>query len=124
MPNSFEDYQALLEANAGSVNKDISKVLNRGAINIRRDWVGDAQRHNPRHARLYPGTIVIRWARASDRTPEAVIEPSKGKQAKLGTILEYGTPTSAPQLSRVRARDKEAPKLKAHLVAAIMKALQ
>lgn len=86
--------EADLSAVAGKVNKDLRPVLQRGALNVKRD----AQRlaSGLAHAPHYPKAITYE-TRDKASGPTAVVGPDKGKrQGALGNILEYGTSKNPP----------------------------
>lgn len=84
-------------------------IVNRGALNVKRDWQTNARATAGRHARLYPHTVDYD-VRASGTSIEAEIGPSGGGQADLAPVLEYGSPTSPPHRDGNRAADAELPR--------------
>jgi HK97 gp10 family phage protein len=87
--------------------KEIEKVIEKAAVNIKKDWRSNARATSGTHARLYPYTITY-----DKRGPlEVEIGPEWRKQGKLGPILENGSVNNPPHHNGKRAADKEEPKL-------------
>jgi len=88
------------------------RVVKRGAMNIKRDWRGNAAARNSRHARRYPYSITYDMKTKL----EAEIGPVTGKdQGFLGRVFEYGGVHSPPFDDGKRAVDKELPRFEQQL---------
>jgi hypothetical protein len=93
---------------AGVVLRDARAVVEKGALNIKKDA---AQRiRGLAHARAYPFSIT--YDVYSGLTgPVAEIGPDKTKrQGALGNILEYGTVNNPPHPHMRPAADRELPR--------------
>lgn len=117
-PLSVAEWQKHLASAGQRMHPQASRVLNKGAMNIRDDWKKRAARKNPVHAKKYASSIAITGAKVIGGDLVATVEPRLGPAAKFGVILEYGGPHSAPQRSNAEAMAAEAPNL-AHWVAKV-----
>lgn len=95
---------------AGGVGAAAAKVVNKGALNIKRE----AQQFSSglAHAPDYPDSITYD-VRGDGRhgTLEAEIGPDKAKrQGALGNILEYGTVKNSPTPHLGPALERETPR--------------
>lgn len=89
--------------------KEVTQVVARGALNIKKDAQARARRIG-RHARRYPYSIGYDL-RQGLRGPVAEIGPEVGRgQGSLGSILENGSPTSPPHPHMLPAGQAEAPR--------------
>lgn len=88
--------------------KDVEKVVEKGALNIKKDAAQRISGHP--HAPHYPKSISYDVRRTFGGI-EAEIGPDKGRmQGALGNILEYGTSKNAPLPHLAPALDAEEPK--------------
>ena len=87
--------------------KEIEKVIEKAAVNIKKDWRSNARATSGRHARLYPYSITYDKRGAL----EFEIGPNRVRQGKLAPILEDGSVNNPPHHNGKRAADKEEPKL-------------
>jgi hypothetical protein len=110
-----KEYAEHLATAGKRLHPQVTKVINRGAMNVRDDWKARATAANPVHARKYASTIRLRRTMIVDGVVTAVVEPTGFPSAKFGTILELGGPHNAPQLSHVEALKAEVPNLVAWL---------
>lgn len=109
-PKEFADHLA----SAGQrLDPQLTKTVNKAAMNIREEWRRLAREKNPpgSASATYPSTIVMRRGRFEGHTYVATVETLDRGQGKLGVILEYGGAGNAPQRSNVAALEKEAPVL-------------
>ncbi|MET9479877.1 hypothetical protein [Streptomyces sp. NPDC006638] len=106
-----------LERNVPQAEAEMTRIVTRGALNVKNGWRANAQASAGRHARLYPYTIGY------DVTPipggaSAEIGPDKGRpQGALGNILEFGTSRQAGHNDGGRALIAEHPQFEAHVLA-------
>jgi hypothetical protein len=106
-----EEYAAHLRTSGKRLNEAIVPVLNRAAFNIRDGWQKRAREANRVHAPDYAQSIQRGKLLVERNTFTVTVEPIGRGQGPFGMILEYGTPTSAPQLSHVAALKEELPNL-------------
>jgi hypothetical protein len=104
-----EDFQkTLAKVASGPVLKDITAVVAKGALNIKRDAAKRAG--GMAHAPAYPRSITYDL-RAGWTGPYADIGPDKQKrQGALGNVLEYGTVNNPPHPHLRPAADAEQPR--------------
>ncbi|WP_432136831.1 hypothetical protein [Streptomyces sp. bgisy154] len=99
-----------LEAAPARIGRDLTSVVNRGALNVKRGWQANARTSSGRHARLYPSSISY------DPHPvpagaSAEIGPDKSRpQGALGNLLEFGSVNNAPHMDGARALADEEPR--------------
>lgn len=110
-----KQYAEHLAQSGKRIHPEVSKILNVAVRNVRDDWRRMAAQKNRTHAPGYPRSITATWAKVVDGVMVASVEPKTGKTAKLGTILEYGGPRNAPQLSNLEAAAREIPTMLKHL---------
>lgn len=96
-------------ADAVPVVREVTQVVNRAAVNVKRDWQANARASAGKHGRLYPSTISYDL-RPAGLDIEAEVGPTGGGQADLAPVLEYGSPTSPPHRDGNRAADSELPR--------------
>jgi hypothetical protein len=101
--------------------KDITAVVGRGALNIKKDA---ARRSSGlRHAPAYPRSITYD-VHSSLRGPSADIGPDKNRrQGALGNLIEYGSINTAPHPHLRPAADAEEPRFAKAIEAVVEKAL-
>ncbi|AXH89406.1 hypothetical protein [Micromonospora aurantiaca] len=88
---------------------EVTKVVARGALNVKKDAQARAKRIG-QHVRRYPSSIGYDL-RQGLRGPVAEIGPEVGRgQGSLGSILENGSPTSPPHPHMLPAGQAEAPR--------------
>lgn len=121
-PKQFAEH---LATSGKRLDPVVSRTVNKAAMQIKAEWRRLAAEKNPPGSlsAKYPGTIVQRKARIEDGSHVAEVETLARGQGKLGVILEYGGPHNAPQLSNVRAAEKEAPALAEWLAKAAREAV-
>lgn len=115
MTMTLAEYATQLAAAGKALHPLASKTLNRTAKEIRDDWKARAIEANRRHAPGYPHSIRAVWAHEDAGNLVAEVGPSRGKAAKLGTVLEWGGPRSAPQRNYEPALRREIPIMCEHL---------
>lgn len=113
-----KEFAAHLRTAGKRLRPELAKTVNRAAMNIQADWRTFAREANPpgSASSKYPSTIVKHRGRFEGSTYITEVESLDRGQGKLGSILEYGGSHNAPQLSNVRALEKEAPNLAEWLV--------
>jgi hypothetical protein len=98
------------------VRRDARQVVTRGAVNVKRDWRGNARATGRKHARLYPQSIGFDLAGYGPDIWAATIGPDKsGPQGALGNLLEYGSVHNPPHNDGGRALDAELPRFMAQM---------
>jgi hypothetical protein len=98
------------------VRRDARQVVTRGAVNVKRDWRGNARATGRKHARLYPQSIGFDVAGYGPDIWAATIGPDKGgPQGALGNLLEYGSVHNPPHNDGGRALDAELPRFMAQM---------
>lgn len=105
-------------ATAGQrLHPELTRTVNKAAMNVKADWRRRAAVHNPpgSASARYPSTIVQRRGKVVGGVYTAEVESLDRGQGKLGSVLEYGGGRNAPQRSNVAALDAEAPVLAAWL---------
>jgi hypothetical protein len=97
----------LVKAQTRSVD-EFAAVVNKGAVNIKKDW---RQRWSGiAHAPALPAAVTYDIVYGFGRI-EAQIGPDKGKrQGALGNIIEFGTENNAPIPGGLPALDAEEPR--------------
>lgn len=108
-----KEFAAHLATTGQRIHPQLSRTVNKAAINIQADWRRRAVALNPpgSASSKYPATIVKSRGRFTPGSYEISIEPASRGQGTLGVILEYGGPHNAPQRSNVAAAKAEAPEL-------------
>lgn len=96
--------------------REVTRVVTKGALNVKNGWRANATASSGAHARHYPRTIDYD-VRPLGLLVEAEIGPSGGGQADLAPVLEYGSPTSPPHRDGGRSADREEPRFFAALQA-------
>lgn len=100
---------------------EITAVLSKGALNIKKDWQGRWK--GLKHAPATPYSIGYDIA-VTPGAITATIGPDKNKrQGALGNLLEFGSLNNAPRPGGSPALDAEAPKFEAALDALMEKLL-
>lgn len=115
---------ATLEGQRGAVGREVSRVVKRGAQNIK----GESRRlaSGLAHAPLYPFSIGYD-IEGDGRfgSVEAIIGPDKDRpQGALGNILEYGTVNNAPFAHLGPALDREGPRFEKAIADAAVDGLE
>ncbi|MFR0351789.1 hypothetical protein [Streptomyces sediminimaris] len=101
------------------VEPRVRAVVERGAVNVKRDWRANAAASAGRHARLYPGSISYD-TRHYPGGAIAEIGPDKNKpQGALGNLLEYGSSKNPPHMDGARAIAAEAPRFVEQIAAVV-----
>lgn len=108
-----KQYAEKLAGSGQQLNRAMVATMTRAAGNIKRDWRAQAAQKNPKHAKNYPGAIIMRRIIITEGNVVATVEPRWGKhgQGNFGPVLEYGGEHSAAQLSNIVALEREAPTL-------------
>lgn len=98
--------RVLLAAGADAMAEG-AKIVAKGSLNIKKD----AQERAPKgpHTPGYAASIRYDVTTGADWI-EGEIGPTGGGQARLGVILEYGSPTSPPHPHHEPALDAEEPR--------------
>ncbi|MFR9796631.1 hypothetical protein ACL02U_12105 [Streptomyces sp. MS06] len=97
----------------------VRAVVERGAVNVKRDWRANAAASAGRHARLYPASISYDMRHFTGGAI-AEIGPDKGRpQGALGNLLEYGSSKNPPHMDGARAITAEAPRFEEQIAAAV-----
>lgn len=97
-----------LNAASDDVRKDVRAVVQRGALNIKRD----AQKRvsGLKHAPAYPRSITYD-SEETARGSSAEIGPDKSRrQGALGNLIEYGSVHNPPRPHLAPALEAEAPR--------------
>jgi len=98
-----------LDQVVSQVPEEVTKVVARGAFNIKKDAQRRA-RGIGRHARRYPYSIGYDVYQGL-RGPTAEIGPDKNRpQGALGNLLEYGSVNNPPHPHMIPAGAAEAPR--------------
>ena len=104
---------AQLEAHASAITPEVTAVVHKGAVNVKRDARQFAS--GLRHAPHYPYSIDFDMLE-DPGSIGAEIGPDKDHpQGALGNILEYGTAKNPPFAHLGPALDREGPKFMAAL---------
>lgn len=106
-------YIADLDTVPTRLDRDLVRVGEKGALNIKKDW----QAAWASHSYIGPLSRAVTYERYTRREElEWVIGPDKNReQGALGNIIEYGSPTSAPIQGGGPALDRETPRLEKHI---------
>ncbi|WP_346536948.1 hypothetical protein [Micromonospora sp. DPT] len=100
---------AHLDETLSKAPKEVTQVVARGALNVKKDAQARAKRIG-RHVRRYPYSIGYDLHQGL-RGPVAEIGPEVGRgQGSLGGVLENGSPTSPPHPHMLPAGQAEAPR--------------
>jgi hypothetical protein len=106
---TLQQLQAQLLAAAVRVNREVEQIVTKGAQNVKTEAARNAQASSGRMAPHYPATINYDVTNRGTRV-EAEIGPTGGGQARLGSILEYGSRNNPPHRDLGRAADTEEPR--------------
>jgi hypothetical protein len=108
-----KEFAAHLATTGQRIHPQMTRTVNKAAMNIQSDWRKRAISLNPpgSASHKYPATIVKSRGVFTPGNYEISIGPASRGQGKLGVILEYGGPHNAPQRSNVAAANAEAPVL-------------
>lgn len=100
-------WQKVLEAAGHDALAEGAKIIGKGALNVK----NEARELAPKgpHVPGYAGSIRYDIKVEADAV-EAEIGPTGGGQARLGAVLEYGSPTSPPHPHHETAGDHEEPR--------------
>jgi hypothetical protein len=115
--SELDQLAADLANNVDRLAPEVDRVVERGALNIRRD----ARRRIREQVRgvylpHYPRSITYDMDSAPGRYAEAEIGPESGKkQGGMGPGVEYGSARGAPLPHLMPAYEAELPKLLKHL---------
>lgn len=97
-----------LDLAAAEVGVKTRGVVEKGALNIKRDWQQRAS--GLRHAPLYPASITYDLA-VKGFGIEAEVGPDKDRpQGALGNLITFGSANNAPSGDDVAVLSTEAPK--------------
>lgn len=97
--------RVLLAAGADAMDEG-AKIVEKGSLNIK----NQAREMAPRgHVPAYAASIRYDITSGADWV-EGEIGPTGGGQARLGVVLEYGSPTSPPHPHHEPALDAEEPR--------------
>jgi hypothetical protein len=108
-----KEFAAHLATTGQRIHPQLTRTVNKAAMNIQADWRRRATRLNPpgSASAKYPATIVKSRGTFTPGSYSIEVGPASRGQGKLGVILEYGGPHNAPQRSNVAAANAEAPEL-------------
>ncbi|WP_327378010.1 hypothetical protein OG393_31035 [Streptomyces sp. NBC_01216] len=107
----------VLRGNAVRAQAQVQAVVERGALNVKNGWRGNAWASAGRHARLYPSSISYDM-RPHPGGAAAEIGPDKSRpQGPLGNLLEFGSSKNPPHNDGGRALAAEAAAFTAHVAA-------
>ena len=105
----LDRWVAKLDSALSQAPKEVTQVVARGALNVKKDAQARAKRIGS-HVRRYPASIGYDLWQGL-RGPVAEIGPEVGRgQGALGDILENGSLTSAPHPHMLPAGRAEAPR--------------
>lgn len=108
--------QAHLARSIPIVRREARQVVNRGALNVKRDWARNARQSSGRHAPAYPASISYDLLSVGPDITDARIGPDKGApQGALGNLLEYGSVHNPPHNDGGRALAAELPRFEAQM---------
>lgn len=92
------------------VQRKLPPVVDRGAVNIKRDWRASATETAGQHGKLYPSSIDFDAGWVSGGY-EAEIGPRTDRpQGGMGPGFEYGSVHQQPHMDGNRAADAEGPR--------------
>lgn len=104
----LDRWSAKLDKAASAAPEEVTKVVAKGALNIKNSARSRITGHP--HAPAYPSSITYDM-RQGLRGPEAEIGPDKERrQGALGNVLEYGTTNNAPLPHIAPATAEELPR--------------
>ena len=109
-----KEFAAHLATSGRRMAPQLTRTVNKAAMNIQADWRRRATVHNPpgSHAGNYPSTIAKNRGMVRGDVYSISVEAKLGRgQKNLGSVLEYGGAHNAPQLSNIAALNAEAPNL-------------
>lgn len=105
----------VLTLNLHHAERDMTAIVNRGALNIKNDWRTNARATAGQHGRIYPYSINYDL-KAMPGGASAEIGPDKGlPQGALGNLLEFGSVNNPPHNDGGRALAKEEPLFQAQV---------
>lgn len=126
-PFDMRDVRRLEEHLARSipiVRREARQVVNRGALNVKRDWAKNARSSSGRHAPAYPSSISYDLLSVGPDITDARIGPDKeAPQGALGNLLEYGSVKNPPHNDGGRALAAETPRFEAALDVVVSRGL-
>ncbi len=104
----LDAYEIQLRAAGAEVIPEASKVVAKGALNIK----NDARRLAPQgpHTPHYARSISYDTAESKTSTAAEIGPDLERRQGPLGHIFEYGSPTSPPRPHLAPAGDAEEPR--------------
>lgn len=110
---------AVLGSQRAQAEAGMAAVVERGALNVKRDWRANATASATPHARLYPYTInydikPLPGGVAAEIGPDRA---KKRQQASYGALLEFGSVNNPPHNDGGRALLAEAPRFAAAVLA-------
>ena len=108
-----KEFSAHLASSGQRIHPQMTRTVNKAAMNIQADWRRRASALNPpgSASAKYPASIIKSRGTFTPGHYSIEIGPASRGQGQLGVILEYGGPHNAPQRSNVAAADAEAPVL-------------
>lgn len=117
MADDLDRLIADLETAGEQVYRDTTKIVEKGAVNVKREWRKNAKRSAGAHGKRYPRSITYDiYEEAADLAVEAEIGPDKDlPQGALGNLIEFGSVNNPPNNDGGRALRGEAPRLEEHL---------
>lgn len=103
--------------NTEQAETEMTRIVTRGALNVKNSWRANAIATSGTHARAYPYSVTY------DVNPmpggaSAEIGPDKAKtQGALGNLFEYGSVNNAPHNDGGRALIAEHPRFESQVIA-------
>ena len=112
-----EEWKAELAANPGKLESEASKVVKKGALEIKKAAQRSAKGAGGAHAKS--AWLAIQFDMTTQ--DEAEIGYNKRGQGKLGNLLEYGSVNNPPHDDLGQALESEGPTVEKFLVKALAK---
>lgn len=117
-----EDFERVLAKTAVTAIREVRGVVEKGALNIKRDAAKKIT--GLAHARAYPRSITYD-VHVTPGSTYADIGPDKDKpQGPLGNLLEYGSVNNPPHPHMRPAADRELPKFEKALELLVVRQLE
>lgn len=110
---------AVLGGQRAEAETGMAAIVERGALNIKRDWRANATATAGQHARMYPRSISYDVI-VTPGGAAAEIGPDKAApQGPLGNLLEFGSVNNPPHNDGGRALMAEGPRFAAAVAALV-----